>query len=244
VSSTNRGGRGANAPTGDRATKAERKEQARLEREAIQRQIERKRKTRGLLFGGILALAIVALVAIVLTSRSEDMPPSSGELPGMMTSTAPWSNNVADLSERVDALGLSFGGHTQVALHHHTRLEIWVNGEQVQVPANVGWDDAGGVFAPMHTHDVDGVIHTESADPAFSADLGTVFDVWGLRLTDDCLGAYCAQDDKELRVFVDGQEVTGDPREIPVNDQSLIVVTYGSEDQLPDPMPSDFVPQP
>ena len=58
MSTPNRGGRGANVPASDRPTKADRKEQARLEREAIQRDMARKRRTRSLLVGGLLALAV------------------------------------------------------------------------------------------------------------------------------------------------------------------------------------------
>ena len=86
------------------------------------------------------------------------------------------------------------------------------------------------------------MVHTESDDADFSPNLGTLFDVWGLRLSDECIGAYCAEGDKELRVFVDGEEVTGDPREVALTDLSVIVVTYGTEEQLPDPIPSEFVP--
>jgi len=241
VSTSNRGGRGANVPTGDRTTKADRKEQARIEREAIQRQMERKRKTRALVLGGILALAIVAIVAIVLTSRDDGTPAAPGELPGMMTSTTPWGNNVEDLAGRLEILGLP--GLSEEVLHRHTRLEIYVNGQPVEVPANIGLNPDAGAISPLHTHDVDGLIHTESDDPTFAPNLGTLFDVWGLQLTGDCIGAYCAQGDKDLQVFVNGDEVMGDPREIPLNDLELIVVTYGTEEQLPDPMPSDLVPQ-
>lgn len=241
MSTPNRGGRGANVPASDRATKADRKEQARQEREAIQRDMARKRRTRSLLVGGLLALAVVALVAIVMTSRSQEPSTPSGELPGMMTSTTPWGPNVEDLAARLEILGLP--GLSEEILHRHTRLEINVNGQPVEVPANLGINQAAGVFSPLHTHDVDGVVHTESDDADFSPNLGTLFDVWGLRLSDECIGAYCAEGDKELRVFVDGEEVTGDPREVALTDLSVIVVTYGTEEQLPDPIPSEFVPQ-
>jgi hypothetical protein len=240
VSTPNRGGRGASAPESDRLTKAARKEQARVERESIQRQMERTRKTRALILGGVLAIAAIALAAVVLTSSGDDDPAAGGEMPGMMTSTAPWSPNVADLAGRLEVLGLP--GVSEEVLHHHTRMEIYVNGEPVEVPADIGWNQAGGVFSPLHTHETDGIIHTESDDPNFTTDLGTLFDVWGLRLTTDCLGAYCAEGDEAVRVFVDGEEVTGDPRQIPVDDLAVIVVTYGSEDELPDPIPADFVP--
>jgi endonuclease YncB( thermonuclease family) len=243
VSTPNRGGRGTDTSGSDRLTKSERKEQARIEREQIQRQMDRKRRTRALVFGAILALSAIALAAIVVTSSGEDTPPAaSGELPGMMTSTAPWGSNTEDLGGRLEILSLPELSEEAGALHNHTRVEIWVNGEQVEVPANVGFDEARRHFSPLHTHEVGGIFHTESADPNFSTDLGTVFDVWGLRLTSDCVGAYCAEGDKQVRVFVDGEPVTGDPRDVPIDDLSVIVVTYGNESQLPDPIPADFVP--
>lgn len=243
MSTPNRGGRGANAPAGDRATKAERKEEARVEREAIQRQMERKRKRRALVLGGILGLCAIALAAIVMTSGGDDDPAAAdGELAGMMTSTSPWGPNLDELGARLEVLQLPLLSEAAGALHNHTRLEIWVNGEQVVVPADIGFDQARGALSPLHTHEVDGIVHTESADPDFATDLGTLFDVWGLRLTADCLGAYCAEGDKTVRVFVDGEEATGDLRAVPIGNESLIVVTYGGEDDLPDPIPSDFIP--
>lgn len=242
MSTPNRGGRGASAPESDRLTKAARKEQARIERESIQRQMERRRRTRALILGAVLAIAAIALAAIVLTSSGDDDPAAAGELPGMMTSTAPWDPNLEDLGDRLAIMDLPELSEAAGALHNHTRLELWINGEPVVVPGNIGFDQAGGHFSPLHTHETDGLIHTESADPNFETDLGTVFDVWGLRLSSDCIGAYCGDGDRQVRVFVDGELVEGDPRAVPIDDQTLIVVTYGAESDLPDPIPADFVP--
>jgi hypothetical protein len=237
VSNQPRGGRGT-APAVGRATKAERKEQARLERDAIQRKMARKRRTRTLVIGCLIGLIAIGVGAAVFTSMGDEEGPTASELPGMMTSTAPWSENTAQLAERLEILALP--GLSETILHRHTRLEIFVNGDPVVVPANIGIDPVRQVFSPLHTHRTDGLIHTESDDPNFTTDLGTVFDVWGLRLTADCLGAYCAEGDEQVRVFVDGKQVEGDPRAVPLDDLATIVVTYGSEDELPDPIPDSF----
>ena len=41
-------------------------------------------------------------------------------------------------------------------------------------------------------------------------------------------------------MFVNGTEWGGDPTQVPLTDQSAIVVTFGTSDQLPDPMPNTF----
>ena len=41
-----------------------------------------------------------------------------------------------------------------------------------------------------------------------------------------------------LRVFVNGAAVTTNPREIELTNDQEIVVTYGTESELPKPMPS------
>jgi hypothetical protein len=245
VSTPTRGGRSANVPPSDRATKAERREQARRDREQIQRQIDRRKKTRALILGSILGLCAVVLIAIVVSSGGEDggtPRAAAGELPGMMTSTSPWGANTEQLLDRLDVLELPALSEAAGALHTHTRLEIWINGQPVEVPANLGFDPDRNALSPLHTHEVDGIVHTESADPGFAPDLGTLFDVWGLRLTGDCIGAYCAEGDRQLQVFVDGEAVTGDPRAVPVGDLETIVIAFGTEDELPDPIPADFVP--
>jgi hypothetical protein len=104
----------------------------------------------------------------------------------------------------------------------------------VVVPANLGIDQANGVISSIHTHDETGTIHVEADDAAFVGTLGEFFDVWGVRLTGDCIGGNCADGDATLRVFVDGQEFTGDPRTIPLEEQIPIAVTFGTEDQLPE----------
>ncbi|HEX6844951.1 MAG TPA: hypothetical protein VF235_07550 [Actinomycetota bacterium] len=240
-----RGGRGADRPS-DRITKADKKEQARLEREEIQRQMDRRRRTRaiGLLAGlGGLAIVIVLMVAL---GGGED-PPAAGEtnsaagLPGLMTDPGPWPENNDQLGDRLSVLDLPpFLDQEGVGQHRHVRIWLFVGGEEVEVPANIGYDETRGVASPLHTHDVTGTLHVESADAEWEPTLGEFFDGWGLRLSSTCLGGNCAADELALRVFVDGEEVEGNPRDIPLADQSAIVVTFGTEEQLPDPMPNSF----
>ena len=54
------------------------------------------------------------------------------------------------------------------------------------------------------------------------------------------MGAYCNDGSNQLRVYVDGELQAGDPRQVPLDDQSVVVVTYGTQEQLPNPIPSSF----
>ena len=229
MSTKSRGDGRPSAGPDHRPTKAERKEQARLEREEIQRRMASKRRTRTATI--LIAVGLTGLLALLLFVVVP-MRANSGPLPGMLATPAPWSNNVEELEGRVERLDLP--GLSEVVNHVHTPLTIVVNGQPVAVPANIGIDEASGVIAPLHTHDETGSVHVEADDAAFVGTLGQFFDVWGVRLTGDCIGGNCADGDATLRVFVDGQEFTGDPRTIPLEDQIPIAVTFGTEDQLPE----------
>jgi hypothetical protein len=235
----------------DRQTKAERKEQARIEREEIQRkQAARKRnRTLSLIVGLVIGAVVVG--ALVLAGGNNDnvatgssTPPVAGTvalpdpatLPGIMRTPPPWSNNVQQAAQRVTTLGLP--GLSDTILHHHVRLWVYVDGQQQTVPGDIGLSQT--VASPLHTHDESGLVHVESDDPNFAPVLGQFMDVWGLYMTQDCLGDACASGDRQLRIYVDGKLYAGDPAQIPLDDQIAIVVTMGTQDQLPDPIPDSF----
>jgi hypothetical protein len=238
VSSEPRGGRAANKPTSDRPTKDERKEQARAEREEIRARMgaRRRNRTAALIVGLVVAAAVVALVVIL--GGGGEGPGDGGEptdLAGMLTTDAPWPNNTEQLSDRLRVLGLP--GVSEVVNHLHVGLSIFINGEPVPIPAEIGLSQTA--FSPIHTHAEDGILHVEADDPDYVPMLGQAFDVWGVRLTGDCIGGHCVGADNELRVFVDGEEFTGDPRTLVLEDNVRVVIAFGSEDQLPDPIPTD-----
>jgi hypothetical protein len=155
--------------------------------------------------------------------------------------------------EVVDGIG---SGDEQVAFHLHAHLRVFANGQRRTIPYGIGvvpplrltqtadgpFVADGAAFYWLHTHDTSGVIHVEAADPTFQPVLGQFFDVWGVYLTKDCLGDKCAAGHSTLRAYVNGKEWTGDPTQIPLNDQLVIVLAFGSADQVPNPVPASFVP--
>lgn len=123
-------------------------------------------------------------------------------------------------------------------VHTHTHLDVIVDGAPVQIPAGIGVTEpvvtdngeihsAIGIVAPVHTHRADGVLHIENDSPPLVLTLGDFFDIWQVRLTSDCIGGYCAGDGRTLRVYVDGQQITGDPRQVELRPDAQIVVVYG-----------------
>lgn len=146
----------------------------------------------------VVAAALIAAVLLRRTSSPSTGPRyaavggtvTPGSLPGIQTGLLPWPPEVAHLLARLRAIALPWLASEGTALHIHQHLDLFVDGRRVPVPADVGISATGGFLAPIHTHDASGVIHVESSTRrAFT--LGELFDVWGVRFTDSCLGGYC-----------------------------------------------------
>jgi hypothetical protein len=161
-------------------------------------------------------------------------------LPGALKSGPPWpANNGPSLQLRLRKIGLEPLREEGQVLHIHQHLDLYVDGKQVTVPAQIGIDAAGGFISDLHTHDTSGVMHVESPmQQSFS--LGQFFAVWGVRLDGKCIGGTCAGAGKSLRAWVDGTPVGGDPTRIVLAERQEIVLAYGTPAQVPDPVPASY----
>jgi hypothetical protein len=241
-----RGGRGAGRPS-ERPTKADRKDEARRERDEIRRQMAKRRRARTAgLIGGLLAAAVVVVAVAALGGSGNTDGTSGGQsggdaLPGLLTTPAPWDANNDLVSDRISIITLPpFLDQEGVGAHSHVRVFLYVGGNPMPVPADIGVVN-GVPLSPLHTHDTTGTLHVETSDPTYVGTLGQFFDVWGVRLSSTCLGGDCADGaDLRLRAYVNGAPYDGDPRQIPLTDQSAIVLVFGTADQLPDPIPGSF----
>jgi len=122
------------------ATKADRRDQARQERHALQRKIERRRRLRGLTTRVVIVLAVFGVaggVLLLTRSRSPKTGPvevsgapsvDPATLPGILTGPAPWPANTEDLTARLAAIGLPALAAEGTALHIHQHLDLYVNG--------------------------------------------------------------------------------------------------------------------
>jgi hypothetical protein len=116
-------------------------------------------------------------------------------------------------------------------MHIHQHLDIFVHGKAVAIPAGIGIDESVG-FSPIHVHDATGIIHVES--PTIEKfTLGQFFDVWGVKFTASCIGGYCADSTKSLKVYVNGTLYQEDPRLLALAQHQEIAITYGTAQESP-----------
>ena len=133
--------------------------------------------------------------------------------------------------------GIPCESSEQLTYHVHAHLTIFVNGQQVAVPALIGIDEQKPCIYWLHTHDNTGVIHIEApSQKQFT--LGEFFDVWGQPLSATQLLGNTADASHQVRAFVGGQPYTGDPRSVPLTAHADIVLEFGPPfPQTPGPYP-------
>ena len=112
--------------------------------------------------------------------------------------------------------------------HAHPHLWVYVDGEQVAVPANIGIDPDQDAMqmAGLHTHDGSGKLHVEGVE---RATLGQFFSIWGVAFSRDRLGPHRATANKTVRMWVDGKPSDAFGA-LQLRDGQRIVVSYGGKD--------------
>jgi hypothetical protein len=219
-----------------------RKEDARRQREALQRKASRRKLYRW----GVAAVIVIAVAVtgtlVALNQSNSSKPtgnPSPATLTGMQHTEAPWTSGTLGLKQRLQAIGLPVLSQEALAFHIHMLLQVYVNGKAVPVPQGIGIDEVQQFITVLHTHDATGVIHVESATQT-TYTLGEFMNVWGVPFSSSTLGAYSNSGDKQVRVFLNGKPFTGDPTGLTLKQHELIVVTYGTTKQLPNPIPKTY----
>lgn len=165
---------------------------------------------------------------------------SMAALPGVLDTAPPWPpNDGRTLQLRLRAIGLDPLREEGQVVHIHQHLDLYANGDRVTVPAQIGIDAGGGFISDLHTHDATGIMHVESPTQR-TFTLGQFFAVWGVPLSASCVGSLCKTGDKQLRTWVNGAPVTADPTRIVLDEHQEIVLAYGTQAQMPKPVPASF----
>jgi hypothetical protein len=203
------------------------KEQAaqRAAARAAAEQQRRRRQQQTRLAAITAVLAVLGAILAVVVLRDEPQPASASG--GLLATAPPWPAQSVGLAERVADLGFPPPGDE--SYHAHVLLSVFRNGEQVQVPANLGFDARGG-HASLHTHTPDGVVHMEADDP-YPYELEHVFRMWGVAFGDDRLGGDVAGGENNVFVYVNGKPAPPGP--VVLADGDNVVVAYGKPGSFP-----------
>jgi len=200
------------------------------------------------------AMSVVVLVvavagcgaATVEPSVPVTSPPASASSSLAPAASVLWPAPPDPLERTVEA-GLEPEPKEYLVNHVHAHLDVFVDGQPITIPAGIGIniDDPGvrrfdepdgsvgygGIelcgqpcISPLHTHDADGILHTESQDPEPNT-LGQFFIEWGVVLSDTCVGEFCSP--KPIAFYVDGEPYTGEPRAIELTDHKEIAIVIG-----------------
>jgi hypothetical protein len=216
--------------------------------------------------GRLTSICVFALIVAALASacgggtgssddRSSD-DRSASPAPQPASGAPPWPAPSDPIARTVEA-GLKPERKELFAIHLHAHLDVFVNGEPVEVPAGIGIDitdpgvrrfeDPGGIgyggielcdkpcISPLHTHDATGVLHTEAPENVTNS-LGEFFVEWGVRLDERCVGVFC-EPEASIAVYVDGEPYVGDPAGIALENLREIAIVIGS---FPSEVPSTY----
>jgi hypothetical protein len=220
-----------------RPTRAEtRRARAEAARAALAAAERRRRLIRTGIWTAV-AVAVIAVISVVVVllnrpgSTPAAAPTAASTAPGATAGTNPPWPAPSDASAAVRAAGLPMLGAEGTAQHIHAHLDVFANGSAVQVPADLGIDQARQQISPLHTHDTTGVIHVESPDAHATYTLGQFFAEWQVPLSADRIGGLSVDATHHLRVYVNGQLQTGDPAAIVLKAHDEIALVYGTDAQ-------------
>ncbi|MHB8577104.1 MAG: hypothetical protein ACYDCQ_17465 [Dehalococcoidia bacterium] len=183
--------------------------------------------------------AFVALALIALTScSSKNNGAKTATAAPVGTQSAPASTKAptapAPATGTAPIDGLPCESSEQLTYHVHAHLGLIANGQVVLIPAMIGINNQQQCIYWLHTHDTTGVIHIEApASRAFT--LGQFFDVWHQPLDATHAAAFTAEGANSLMFYVDGKQYSGDPRQIPLQAHTQIVIEWGDHFLTPPP---------
>jgi hypothetical protein len=195
-----------------------------------------------------LACLIAVGAAACSSDDSDDVAATNTTSEGTSEIT-PWPAP-PDAMAQARAAGLVPEDAERLEHHVHAHLDVFIDGDHVVVPAGIGIniDDPavkdftvdgapayGGInppcdqpcISPLHTHDITGVLHTESATDVDNT-LGQFFTEWNVRLDTNCVGDYCSPA-TTIAVHVDGNPVAlAEAAAIPLTDGKEIAIVIGT----------------
>ena len=176
------------------------------------------------MIAGLAAAAALAAVAVVVLVGV----PGSG---GGGDDADAFASKPAGLQERLAEANLPVASD-----HFHPTLKVFVDGQQVPVPDDIGIGE-GGVSAPLHKHPGDDLLHAEGLKDG-ELTLDQVMMIWGVPLSPERLGPHRTKGQRTVRMWVKapGSKRFVESREfgkLRLRDAAEIYVAYGTPEQAP-----------
>ena len=148
----------------------------------------------------ITVLALSTLLVLVSQELGAKSDSSNGD-----------SNDFIALESTADTpdpLSKECVDHSGLGRHDHSMLAIYINGEQREIPTNLGinteiCNQEGGNMHTVHTHDASGRLHIETAADV-DMPLGVFFDIWGVHFNETGIFDYRVSNTHELIMTIDG----------------------------------------
>jgi hypothetical protein len=139
--------------------------------------------------------------------------------------------NTGDGGQGQPVSGLECLPNMPETYHVHTHVSIFMNGEALAVPAEIGIVETGAntnCYYNIHTHDQSGKIHVEAAAPGLFT-LGQLFAVWGQPLETTNVGGITGM---PIVVYVTDAGVvtkdTGDWKAIELKSHREVTIQIGT----------------
>ncbi len=188
--------------------------------------------------GAVALIAVVVVVAVVALGGKggggKVIQIDWAALPGLIKKAPPWGNNNVTLPGRLAPLRLTQLGTEGQVIHVHQYLYLYINGKRVTAPALIGIY-ANEWLTELHTHPGEqNIIHLETEDKR-TYSLGQFFGVWGVKLTQNCVGPYCGIG--KVHWWLNGKPQTGDPADLALKNHQVITIAFGKP---PAKIPSTF----
>jgi uncharacterized protein (UPF0333 family) len=200
-------------------TKQGRRVERRQENQRKEQEQKRAARNRRITVLGSLVVAALVIIGVVVVSFVNSHNSTKSSAPAAVT--ADTSHSVAPV---VDNIACEV--NEQVSYHIHAHVSIYINGQQQNIPANVGINQQQGCYYWLHTHDTTGVIHIEAPQPIIYT-LGNFFHIWGQQFAQSQYPIELS-DTNGWQVYVDGKAYKGDFNNIPMNAHTLITMAYNS----------------
>ena len=161
-----------------------------------------------------ITMSLLALTIAAVGGTPAIAPALPLETSNVQVCDTPWPAPT-DLAERADAAMLPTYGVQPTAYRAEATLSIEVAGVPRPVAGGIGVDRNGDRIAALHTNACDGVLHVTAPAPV-DVHLWQLFEEWGVRLTQHCLGETC--DGEGVRIVLDGDEIEMCPGAISIHD--------------------------